>query len=64
MISVIVSQGAQEIFNLLPHTFVKPGELPELFEKVSLVLFPPIKPVPSNLISWDCPLPVLFAISG
>ncbi|XP_068660381.1 alpha-aminoadipic semialdehyde synthase isoform X2 [Aristolochia californica] len=28
-----VSQGAQEIFKLLPHTFVEPSKLPELFEK-------------------------------
>ncbi|XP_031375045.1 alpha-aminoadipic semialdehyde synthase [Punica granatum] len=27
-----VSAGAQEIFKLLPHTFVDPSELPELFE--------------------------------
>ncbi|XP_043721830.1 alpha-aminoadipic semialdehyde synthase isoform X2 [Telopea speciosissima] len=27
-----VSQGAQEIFKLLPHTFVDPGRLPELYE--------------------------------
>ncbi|KAL6010490.1 hypothetical protein ACLOJK_000923 [Asimina triloba] len=27
-----VSQGAQEIFNLLPHTFVDPSKLPELFK--------------------------------
>ncbi|KAL2936411.1 Alpha-aminoadipic semialdehyde synthase [Bienertia sinuspersici] len=27
-----VSQGAQEIFKLLPHTFVDPSRLPELFE--------------------------------
>ncbi|XP_038710591.1 alpha-aminoadipic semialdehyde synthase-like isoform X2 [Tripterygium wilfordii] len=27
------STGAQEIFKLLPHSFVKPSELPELFEK-------------------------------
>lgn len=27
-----VSQGAQEIFKLLPHTFVEPSKLPELFE--------------------------------
>ncbi|CAL1408934.1 unnamed protein product [Linum trigynum] len=26
-----VSQGAQEIFRLLPHTFVEPSKLPELF---------------------------------
>ncbi|XP_057538815.1 alpha-aminoadipic semialdehyde synthase isoform X2 [Amaranthus tricolor] len=29
-----VSQGAQEIFKLLPHTFVDPSRLPELFETV------------------------------
>ncbi|KAL9242212.1 hypothetical protein vseg_016233 [Gypsophila vaccaria] len=29
-----VSQGAQEIFKLLPHTFVKPSRLSELFEEV------------------------------
>ncbi|KAG9443907.1 hypothetical protein H6P81_015247 [Aristolochia fimbriata] len=28
-----VSQGAQEIFKLLPHSFVEPSKLPELFEK-------------------------------
>ncbi|GKV03738.1 hypothetical protein SLEP1_g15988 [Rubroshorea leprosula] len=28
-----VSHGAQEIFKLLPHTFVEPSELPQLFEK-------------------------------
>ncbi|KAG8376285.1 hypothetical protein BUALT_Bualt09G0047300 [Buddleja alternifolia] len=28
-----VSQGAREIFRLLPHTFVEPIKLPELFEK-------------------------------
>uniref|UniRef100_A0A803MFB7 Saccharopine dehydrogenase (NAD(+), L-glutamate-forming) n=1 Tax=Chenopodium quinoa TaxID=63459 RepID=A0A803MFB7_CHEQI len=28
-----VSQGAQEILKLLPHTFVDPSRLPELFEK-------------------------------
>ncbi|KAL2645399.1 hypothetical protein R1flu_012986 [Riccia fluitans] len=27
-----VSRGAQEIFRLLPHTFVKPSELPRLFD--------------------------------
>ncbi|KAI3443496.1 hypothetical protein Pfo_000161 [Paulownia fortunei] len=27
-----VSQGAREIFNLLPHTFVDPSRLPDLFE--------------------------------
>ncbi|KAG8376284.1 hypothetical protein BUALT_Bualt09G0047200 [Buddleja alternifolia] len=32
--SVAVSQGAREIFRLLPHTFVEPSKLPELFEKV------------------------------
>ncbi|EPS62960.1 hypothetical protein M569_11828, partial [Genlisea aurea] len=30
-----VSQGAQEIFKLLPHTFVEPSELPELFHKAT-----------------------------
>ncbi|KAH9618009.1 hypothetical protein KSS87_016398 [Heliosperma pusillum] len=29
-----VSQGAQEIFKLLPHKFVEPSRLPELFEAV------------------------------
>ncbi|XP_022754742.1 alpha-aminoadipic semialdehyde synthase-like isoform X1 [Durio zibethinus] len=29
-----VSHGAQEIFKLLPHTFVEPSRLPELFGKV------------------------------
>ncbi|KAG7595522.1 hypothetical protein ISN44_As06g001150 [Arabidopsis suecica] len=28
-----VSLGAQEIFKLLPHTFVEPSNLPELFAK-------------------------------
>lgn len=28
------SAAAQEIFKLLPHTFVDPGGLAELFEKV------------------------------
>ncbi|KAJ8750761.1 hypothetical protein K2173_015942 [Erythroxylum novogranatense] len=28
-----VSQGAQEIFKLLPHTFIAPSELPQLFAK-------------------------------
>ncbi|XP_065848930.1 alpha-aminoadipic semialdehyde synthase isoform X2 [Euphorbia lathyris] len=30
-----VSQGAQEIFKLLPHTFVDPSRLPELFAQAS-----------------------------
>ncbi|XP_050218217.1 alpha-aminoadipic semialdehyde synthase [Mercurialis annua] len=30
-----VSQGAQEIFKLLPHTFVEPSRLPELFAQAS-----------------------------
>lgn len=30
-----VSLGAQEIFKLLPHSFVEPSRLPELFGKVS-----------------------------
>nr|XP_028953626.1 alpha-aminoadipic semialdehyde synthase-like [Malus domestica] len=30
-----VSSGAQEIFKLLPHTFVEPSELPALFGSVS-----------------------------
>jgi hypothetical protein len=33
-----VSLGAQEIFKLLPHTFVEPSKLPELFVKVSHAL--------------------------
>jgi hypothetical protein len=32
---LIVSHGAQEIFKLLPHTFVDPSRLPELFAQVS-----------------------------
>lgn len=34
----IVSLGAQEIFKLLPHSFVEPSRLPGLFETVSLSL--------------------------
>lgn len=34
---VTVSQGAQEIFKLLPHTFVDPSRLPELFETVIIL---------------------------
>lgn len=33
--SPTVSQGAQEIFKLLPHTFIDPSRLPELFAQVS-----------------------------
>ena len=33
-ISFVVSQGAQEIFKLLPHTFVDPSKLPEICGKV------------------------------
>jgi len=35
LVSAKVSQGAQEIFKLLPHTIVEPSKLPELFEMVS-----------------------------
>ncbi|XP_041004799.1 alpha-aminoadipic semialdehyde synthase isoform X1 [Juglans microcarpa x Juglans regia] len=35
-----VSLGAQEIFKLLPHTFVDPSKLPELFEVASNVTQP------------------------
>jgi len=36
--SFIVSQGAQEIFKLLPHTFVDACKLPELVEEVFIVI--------------------------
>uniref|UniRef100_A0A803M8V2 Saccharopine dehydrogenase (NAD(+), L-glutamate-forming) n=1 Tax=Chenopodium quinoa TaxID=63459 RepID=A0A803M8V2_CHEQI len=35
-----VSQGAQEILKLLPHTFVDPSRLPELFEKADYYSHP------------------------
>ncbi|KAK9274571.1 hypothetical protein L1049_021820 [Liquidambar formosana] len=35
-----VSLGAQEIFKLLPHTFVEPGKLPELFGKARNLMQP------------------------
>lgn len=35
-LDLAVSLGAQEIFELLPHTFVEPSKLPELFVKVSV----------------------------
>ena len=34
-----VSQGAQEIFRLLPHKFVEPSELPKLASSVVKVRF-------------------------
>lgn len=34
-----VSLGAQEIFKLLPHTFVDQSRLPELFEVVNYVYY-------------------------
>lgn len=39
LIHVLVSLGAQEIFKLLPHTFVDSSKLPRLFDKVMLALF-------------------------
>jgi hypothetical protein len=35
LFSSVVSLGTQEIFKLLPHTFVDPSRLPELFGVVS-----------------------------
>ena len=35
---LIVSEGAQEIFKLLPHTFVDACKLPELVEEVFIVI--------------------------
>lgn len=37
-IHYVASIAAQEIFKLLPHTFVDPSRLPELFDMVSFIL--------------------------
>lgn len=36
----VVSQGAREIFKLLPHSFVEPSKLPDLFESVNSLNIP------------------------
>jgi hypothetical protein len=41
--NVTVSQGAQEIFKLLPHTFVDAEKLPEIFQVLCFYSFSCIK---------------------